>query len=150
MGAEKMGLPVTARSLMVFFAPIALFAQELQPRAYFPAPVGMNFLSISYSYNSGGLLFDPSLPVENGEVKAGIPSIALGSTLAVFGRTGQVLAVLPYVTANVSGTIMGIPAVPASLGIGRFDVPFCHEHPWRAGHAPEGIRGISSGHRYWR
>jgi hypothetical protein len=108
MAAEKMGLPVTARALMVFFAPIVLFTQELQPRAYFPAPVGMNFLSISYSYNSGGLLFDPSLPVENGDVKAGIPSIALGSTLGVFGRTGQVLAVLPYATANVSGTIMGV------------------------------------------
>ena len=88
-----------------FLAPIALCAQELQPRAYLPAPVGMNFLSISYSSNSGGLLFDPSLPVENGNLNASIPSVAFGETLGVFGRTSQVLAVLPYVSADLSGKV---------------------------------------------
>jgi hypothetical protein len=93
---------------LVFFAPIVLCAQELQPRAYLPAPVGMNFLSITYSNNSGGLLFDPSLPVENGHVSAGVPSIALGGILDVAGRTGQVLAVLPYVVADLSATATGV------------------------------------------
>jgi Putative MetA-pathway of phenol degradation len=93
---------------LALLAPIALFAQELQPRAYLPAPVGMNFLSISYSSNSGGLLFDPSLPVENGHVNAGIPSVAFGETLDLFGRTSQVLAVLPYVVADLSATAAGL------------------------------------------
>ena len=85
-----------------------LFAQELQPRAYVPAPVGLGFFSISYSHNAGGLLFDPSLPVENAHVNAGVPQLALGKSLNAFGRTGQVLAVLPYVVADLSGTAAGV------------------------------------------
>src|SRR5689334_9206166 len=78
-------------------------AQELQPRAYFPAPVGVNFLGMSYSHNSGGLLFDPSLPVEDAQVTAHIAALSFGGSLGVFGRSGQALAVLPYVIADISG-----------------------------------------------
>ncbi len=75
----------------------------MQPRAYAPAPVGLTFLSVSYSNNSGGLLFDPSLPIENSHVSAGAWSLAIGETFGVFGRSAQALAVLPYVAANLSG-----------------------------------------------
>lgn len=50
--------------------------QEMQPRAYFPAPIRINFFGTSYSRNSGGLLFDPSLPVE---VLTSMPMSALSS-----------------------------------------------------------------------
>lgn len=95
-------------ALLLFPPAVVLPAQELQPRAYLPAPVGLVFFSISYSGNSGGLLFDPGLPVEDGHVSAGVPSIALGGTLAAFGRTSQVLAVLPYVVADLSGKLGGL------------------------------------------
>jgi len=37
-------------------------AQDLEPRAYAPVPTGGNFVIASYSYQSGDVLFDPSLP----------------------------------------------------------------------------------------
>jgi hypothetical protein len=80
----------------------------LQPRAYLPVPVGLGYFSIGYSNNHGGLLFDPSLPVQDVHVNASIPTLALGETLNVFGRTGQALAVLPYVVADLTGTAAGI------------------------------------------
>ncbi len=40
-------------------------AQELQPRAYLPAPVGLNYFGISYANNRGGLLVDPGLALED-------------------------------------------------------------------------------------
>ncbi len=80
-------------------------AQEMQPRAYIPAPSGLNFFSSSYSNNSGGLLFDPSLPVEDGHVNANIVTLSFGQTLAVAGRTAQVLAVVPYAVANLDGRL---------------------------------------------
>ena len=98
------------RALLLLFASITVLGQELQPRAYLPAPVGLSFFGISYSGNSGGLLFDPSLPVEDGHVNASIPAVAFGETLNAFGRTGQVLAVLPYVVADVSGKVAGVGA----------------------------------------
>ena len=70
----------------------SLTAQELQPRAYFPAPVGVNYFGFSLSNNRGGLLFDPSLPVEDARVNANIGTVAFGQTLDVAGRTTQVFS----------------------------------------------------------
>jgi hypothetical protein len=84
-----------------------LAAQELQPRAYIPAPVGLNFFGVSYANNAGGLLFDPSLPVEDGYVNANIVNLSFGQTLGVMGRTAQVLAIVPYAVANLSGRLGG-------------------------------------------
>ena len=95
------------RALPLLCASLYLGAQELQPRAYIPTPVGLNFFSIGYSDNRGGLLFDPSLPVEDAHVQAGVVQLAFGQTLGVLGRTAQVLAVLPYVVANLDGSFAG-------------------------------------------
>jgi Putative MetA-pathway of phenol degradation len=103
--------------LLAVLAPIS-YAQELQPRAYVPAPVGLGFFSIGVSSNRGGLLFDPSLPIQNAQVTAAIPSVALGETLNVFGRSGQVLIVLPYVVANLSGTFAGSQQSRYRSGLG--------------------------------
>jgi hypothetical protein len=40
-------------------------AQDIEPRAYSNAPVGVNFLITGYAYTEGAVPFDASLPVEN-------------------------------------------------------------------------------------
>ena len=35
------------------------YAQDLEPRAYANAPVGLNFLIAGYAYSSGGVATDP-------------------------------------------------------------------------------------------
>jgi outer membrane putative beta-barrel porin/alpha-amylase len=95
-------------ALLLFFAPTITPGQELQPRAYLPVPVGLNFLSVNYSRDSGGLLFDPSLPVEDAHVSASVAAVSFGESLDVFGRSGQVLAVLPYVVADLSARVGAI------------------------------------------
>jgi hypothetical protein len=101
---------VGTRVLLAFLASATISAQELQPRAYLPAPVGLKFFGVSYSSNVGGLLFDPSLPIEDAHVNANVADVSLGASIGVFGRTGQLLAVLPYVIADVSGKVAGIGA----------------------------------------
>jgi hypothetical protein len=86
---------------------VCLDAQEMQPRAYVPSPVGVNFFGVSYSNNRGGLLFDPSLPVEDLQVNANIVALSFGQSLGVFGRSAQALVVLPYVQANLDGLVAG-------------------------------------------
>src|SRR5690349_4350375 len=70
-------------------------AQQLEPRAYSSSPVGMNFIGLAVSYTSGGVLTDPSLPVEN--VNAKIPSVApfYLRTFDLFGRVANVQLVVP-------------------------------------------------------
>jgi hypothetical protein len=80
-------------------------AQELQPRAYVPAPEGLNYFGVSYANNSGGLLSDSSSPVQDVHADANIVSLLFGQTLNVLGRTAQILAVLPYAVANLSGRV---------------------------------------------
>lgn len=92
------------RVLLLSWLAAQLAAQELQPRAYIPAPVGLNYFGFSYSNNRGELLFDPGLPLEGTQVVANIGSISFGQTLGVAGRTAQVLVVVPYVVADLSGS----------------------------------------------
>jgi len=95
-----------------------LAAQEMQPRAYIPIPAGVNFFGISYSHNSGGLLFDPSLPVEDANVVANVSTFAFGQSLAVLGRSAQVLAILPYIQADLNGRVAGLDQYRYRSGLG--------------------------------
>lgn len=95
-----------------------LAAQEMQPRAYIPAPAGLNFFGVSYASNVGGLLFDPSLPLDDGHVNAHVTTFSFGQTLGVMGRTAQVLAVLPYASAHLDALIFGSRQAAYRSGLG--------------------------------
>jgi len=113
------GRPGTAMVLILFsYLATALNAQEMQPRAYLPAPIGVNFFSTGYSHNSGGLLFDPSLPVEDAHVVANIGTFAVGQSIGVMGRSAQVLAIVPYLQADLTGLLAGDPQYRYRSGLG--------------------------------
>ena len=80
-------------------------AQELEPRAYTAAPTGVNFLVVAGGRSTGGVVVDPSLPVD--DVQATIESVGLGlgRTIDLFGRTGLILAVVPYAWGDVTGSV---------------------------------------------
>jgi len=80
-------------------------AQELEPRAYTPAPTGVNFLVGAGGRSTGGVVVDPSLPVD--DVKATVDSLGLGlgRTIDLFGRSALLLAVVPYAWGDVSGSV---------------------------------------------
>jgi hypothetical protein len=92
-------------SISSIFAIGAASAQELEPRAYTPAPVGLNFLAVIAGRSTGGVVVDPSLPVEDVEASVNSLSVGLGKTIDMFGRTALVVAALPYVWADASGRI---------------------------------------------
>ncbi len=90
----------------------------MQPRAYFPAPVGVSLVGVSYSRNSGDLLFDPSLLVQNANVVADITTLSFAQTLGVMGRSAQVLAIVPYAKADMTGTQAGFDQYRYRSGLG--------------------------------
>ncbi len=90
----------------------------MQPRAYFPAPVGVSFFVTTYSRNSGGLLYDPSLPVEDAHVVADIGTFSFGQSLGVLGRSAQVLAIVPYVQADLTGLLAASAQYRYRSGLG--------------------------------
>lgn len=93
-------------------------AQELEPRAYSNAPVGTTFAIGAYTRLSGGVLFDPSLPVKN--VDATIDGFGLGYArfFALSGRTANFSAALPYVSGDLKGDVVDSPTEVHRAGIG--------------------------------
>jgi hypothetical protein len=80
-------------------------AQDLEPRAYAAAPMDANFVIVNYSYQSGEVLFDPSLPFS--DVRAFISGVVggYGHSFSLFGRISSVAVVVPYVWASVDGNV---------------------------------------------
>jgi hypothetical protein len=84
-------------------------AQSLDPRAYSNVPIGANFVSLSYSYESGGVSVDPSLPVTNGSATVDIETIAYSRALNAWGQSGILNLVLPYAEVSANADIAGQP-----------------------------------------
>ena len=83
-------------------------AQQLEPRAYSPSPVGANFLGLGYLYSSGGATFDPSVPITN--VQARVYSVLpyYARTFGLYGRQASITAVTPYAWGNVHGDVQDV------------------------------------------
>lgn len=80
-------------------------AQELEPRAYSPSPIGTNFFVLAYSRTGGPILFDPSVPVEDVEADLSGVTLALGRTFSLCGRQALFTTALPYLWGDVEGKV---------------------------------------------
>ena len=92
--------------LVVAFAATApAWAQQLEPRAYSPSPVGANFFGVGFANSRGDVVFDPSLPFSN--VKANVNAVApfYARTFGMFGRAASVGVVVPYAWGTVEGDV---------------------------------------------
>jgi hypothetical protein len=113
------------------------FAQDLEPRAYTNIPTGLNFFLAGYSYSAGGVVFDPTIPLENANIHINGIVAAWARSIKVGPMSGKVDVILPYgwlsgsaeydgqtVTRDVSGladprirmsvNFIGAPALPLS------------------------------------
>jgi hypothetical protein len=80
-------------------------AQDLEPRAYAAAPVGLSFLAVIAGRSAGGVLVDPSLPVEDVRASVNSLGVGLGTTFNFFGRTALGVAALPWVWVDATGCV---------------------------------------------
>ena len=84
-----------------------LHAQDLDPRAYVWVPINGNFLSSGFAFSEGGVLTDPSLPIEN--LDASVQTLNAGylRSFNLFGKTATAFAALPYSWAQASADLNG-------------------------------------------
>jgi len=80
-------------------------AQDLEPREYTASPIGTNFFLTGVDRSSGDVLFDVTVPFTDVRAKIYSGVAGVGTTLNVFGRTSQVLGLLPYSRAKASGDV---------------------------------------------
>jgi hypothetical protein len=96
---------VAVTALALGFSVAAAAAQELEPRAYSPTPVGATFLIASATRSSGGVLTDPTLPIDNVDATLGFLTLAAGHTFSLAGRQAFVVGAVPITWAKVAGDI---------------------------------------------
>jgi hypothetical protein len=77
-------------------------AQDIEPRAYSNAPIGVNFLVAGVAHSSGGLSLDPSIPVTDAKLDTNIAVLAYARVLDLWGVSGKFDVIVPY--ASLSGT----------------------------------------------
>ncbi|HCU54114.1 MAG TPA: transporter [Gammaproteobacteria bacterium] len=82
-------------------------AQEMEPRAYSNAPIDMNFLVIGYGYSAGGLLFDPSLPVQGAHATLNYGVLGFAHSFDLAGKSAKFAMVLPYAGLDANGYLDG-------------------------------------------
>jgi hypothetical protein len=88
---------------LIFLSKLSpVYAQDLEPRAFTNIPVGVNFLLAGYAYSSGGVLFDPAVPLENAHINIHGSVFAYARSIKVGRMSGKVDMILPY--AWLSGT----------------------------------------------
>jgi len=82
-------------------------AQELVPRAYWPAPKGTNLLVVGYQYSTGDIVTDASLPIAGVDSKINYAQVTYQRTLSLFDRTANIQFNLPYTWGTTEGVVEG-------------------------------------------
>jgi outer membrane putative beta-barrel porin/alpha-amylase len=92
-------------------------AQDMEPKAYSASPVGANFLVASYTWSTGAVVFDPTLPIT--DVHANVQGMvaAIGHSFNFFGDLALVTAALPYAFADVTGNVQEQAAATTRSGL---------------------------------
>jgi hypothetical protein len=107
MSARPFLLCLGALLLAIGLWSSAAFAQELAPRAYWPAPEGTNVLVVGYQNSTGDIVTDPSLPIEGVESDIDFGQVSYQRTLSLFGRTTNLQLNLPYTRGLTEGFVEG-------------------------------------------
>ena len=108
--------------VLLTFAALLAFAQDLAPRAYLITPVHSNAITLTYSYFGGSLLFDNTVPITGATAKINVPIFSYYHSFRFFGRSANFTGSLPYGIGNVRGSVMD--AETKAYRSGLFDAAF--------------------------
>lgn len=87
----------------------SLHGQELEPRAYSNTPTGLNFLLAGYGYTEGNVAFEPSVPIDNADLRTNSATLAWARSFGVRGRSAKVDVILPYTWLSGTALFQGEP-----------------------------------------
>jgi len=77
----------------------------MEPRAYSRAPVGTQFVLVTYAYQSGDVFTDSSLPLQDVSIKLSSASVGYGRTFGLKGHQASATFLVPYIKGSASGTV---------------------------------------------
>lgn len=87
---------------LFLLCPLQAGAQDLSPRAYWPAPTGTQLVTLGAIYTDGDIIPDPSLPLSGVDSEITMAFAAYLRTLDLFGRSSNLIVELPYSSGNTA------------------------------------------------
>jgi len=123
-------IALSGSAFLVAAAPGA--AQDLEPRAYSPSPVGVNFALVGLGRSTGGVVTDPTLPISDVSAHINGATVGYGRTFGLFGRQALITAALPYAWGDVEGNVFedrrrvtraGLTDLKAKLSVNLYGNP---------------------------
>jgi hypothetical protein len=112
------GIAVLAAGVLIGFASPAR-TQDIEPRAYSNAPIGVNFLIAGYAYTRGGLSFDSAVPITNAHLNTSNAVLAYATVLDLWGKSAKFDAIVPYVWMSGTADYQGQPVQRTVDGFGN-------------------------------
>ena len=102
-------------------AVIPSYGQDLTPRAYVITPAGSNAVVLSWSLNTGSVLFDPSVPVTDSSIHVGTQALSYYYSYGLWGRSSNFTVTLPYAVGDARAVYNGseLSAHRSGLADGR-------------------------------
>ena len=107
MFRDSLRRPVVT-ALVVLGAATPAQGQSLDPRSFVNTPVGMNFLIGSYSYQTGSVLFDPTVPITNADMTIQGPLAGFARALDLGGLSGKTQEVIGWQCLDGHGDVGGV------------------------------------------
>lgn len=100
---------VAALLALLLAAALPARAQDIEPRAYSNAPIGVSFLVAGFAHATGGYEADPTLPLEDANIDTNTAILAWAHVFDVAGRSGKLDVVVPYADLSGDATFDGDP-----------------------------------------
>ena len=99
-------------------------AQDVEPRAFSNAPVGVNFLVGGYAFTRGSLSFDPAVPVTNARLTTSNAILGYARVFDLWGKSAKFDVSAPYTWLSGTAEFRGQPVERTVNGLGdaRFRV----------------------------
>jgi hypothetical protein len=93
-------------------------AQDIEPRAYSNAPLGINFAIAGYAYTRDGLAFDPAVPVTDLHLHTSNAVLGYARVIDFRGQSGKIDVIVPYTWLAGNATYAGSPLERIVHGFG--------------------------------
>jgi len=96
----------------------------MEPRAYSRAPVGTQFVLLTYAYQSGDVLTDSTLPLRDVSAHLSLGSFAYGRTFGLAHRQASLGIFVPYILGHAKGTVFEAQQSVRRSGLGDMRLRF--------------------------
>jgi hypothetical protein len=115
---SKIKLILSISLLILLSRLFSSYGQDLEPRAYSNIPVGLNFALAGYAYSTGGVAFDPAVPLDNANFKIHGSVFGYARSMKIWRMSGKIDMVLPYAWLSGTADLQGQPVSREVSGLG--------------------------------